>query len=139
MGLTTPPCKKLHVTKTQRQTKLNPILGGSGVPNLGHMMSTGESRKEATRQMPPPPIKHSLRIGSWNARTLYEAGKCAQAAREMKRNRLHILGISETHWIQSGQKRLHSGELILFSGKDQGPHSEGVAFILNKEAQKTLW
>ena len=101
-------------------------------------MSRGESREEANRQMSPPPIKRSLRIGSWNARTLYEAGKCAQAVREMQRNRLHILGISETHWIHSGQKRLQSGELILFSGKDQGPHAEGVALILGKAAQKTL-
>ena len=102
------------------------------------MMSREESLTEATGQMAPPPIKRSLRIGSWNTRTLFETGKCAQAIQEMKRNRLHILGVSETHWIHSGQKRMKSGETILFSGKEEGTHTEGVAFILSKEAQKTL-
>ena len=88
--------------------------------------------------MPPSSAKNSLRIASWNVRTLYEAGKCKQAINEMHRNKLHILGISESHWIQFGQKRLQTGEEILFSGKDQGPHREGVALILSKAAKKTL-
>ncbi|GFR61508.1 endonuclease-reverse transcriptase [Elysia marginata] len=56
----------------------------------------------------------------------------------MKRYRLHILGVSETHWIQSGQKTLGSGELILFSGREHNRHSEGVASVLGKYAQKSL-
>ena len=56
----------------------------------------------------------------------------------MHRNKLDILGISESHWTQFGQKRFQTGEEILFSGKDQGPHREGVALILSKTAKKTL-
>ncbi|GFR72651.1 endonuclease-reverse transcriptase [Elysia marginata] len=56
----------------------------------------------------------------------------------MKRYRLHILGVSETHWIQSGQKTLGFGELILFSGREDNQHSEGVALVLGKYAQKSL-
>ena len=82
--------------------------------------------------------KKSLRIASWNVRTLYEAGKCQQAINEMQRYNLHILGVSESHWIQFGQKRLRSGFLVLFSGRDQAPHREGVALILSKTAQNTL-
>ncbi|KAK3780057.1 hypothetical protein RRG08_061825 [Elysia crispata] len=52
----------------------------------------------------------------------------------MQRYRLDILGVSETHWIQSGQKKLRSGELVLFSGKEE----EGVAVILSKRVQRTL-
>ncbi|KAK3795530.1 hypothetical protein RRG08_036857 [Elysia crispata] len=86
----------------------------------------------------PSSSARSLRIASWNVRTLYEAGKCVQATREMQRYRLDILGVSETHWIQSGQKKLRSGELVLFSGKEEGIHEEGVAIILSKRAQRTL-
>ena len=56
----------------------------------------------------------------------------------MHRNKLHILGISESHWIHVGQKRLQTGEEILFSGKYQAPHREGVALILSKKAKQTL-
>ena len=99
------------------------------------MMSRGQSRKDAPGQMPPSSARTSLRIGSWNVRTLYEAGKCKQASSEMHRNKLDILGISESHWTQFGQKRFQTGEEILFSGKD---HREGVALILRKTAKKTL-
>ena len=102
------------------------------------MKSKGESRNEAFGRRSSSSIKNSLRIASWNVRTLYEAGKCKQAINEMHKNRLHILGVSESHWIQFGQKRLSTGEEILFSGRDQGPHREGVALILSKSAQKTL-
>ena len=102
------------------------------------MMSRGQSRKDAPGQTPPSSASTSLRIGSWNVRTLYEAGKCKQALSETHRNKLDILGISESHWTQFGQKRFQTGEEILFSGKDQGPHREGVALILSKTAKKTL-
>ena len=69
---------------------------------------------------------------------MFEAGKSPQVTNEMRRYKLDILGISETHWIQSGQKRLNTGEQILFSGRKDQQHSEGVAFILSKLAQKSL-
>ena len=69
---------------------------------------------------------------------MYETGKSAQLSREMQRNKVDILGISETHWIHSGQKRLGTGELVLPAGRDDGMHAEGVALVLGKLAQKTL-
>ncbi|GFS17110.1 endonuclease-reverse transcriptase [Elysia marginata] len=101
------------------------------------MKECGQSRKDSTHPIASSSIK-SLRIASWNARTLYQAGKTAQLTTEMKRYRLHILGVSETHWIQSGQKTLGSGELILFSGREHKQHSESVALVLGKYAQKSL-
>ena len=56
----------------------------------------------------------------------------------MYRYRLHILGISETHWIQSRKKRLSSGELILYAGREDKKHAEGVAIVLGKGAEKSL-
>ena len=118
LGLTPPSQKKYYVTETQTTvTTTFTILGGDGdsATTTEWMMSRGESRKEAPGQMPPSSAKNSLRIGSWNVRTLYEAGKCKQAINEMHRNKLHILGVSESHWIQFGQKRFQTGEEILFS------------------------
>jgi len=75
----------------------------------------GESRKEATK---PTTLLSTRRIniGTWNVRTMYEPGKTAQVAAEMRSNNLAVLGISETRWIQAGQTRLMTGELLLYSG-----------------------
>ena len=71
---------------------------------------------------------------------MYETGKTAQIAAEMERYHLTLLGISETRWTQSGQKRLLSGEMLLYSGheEDNAPHTEGVALMLSKLAQQAL-
>ena len=92
------------------------------------MMPDGQSRKDADEQTPPSSIKinKSLRIGSWNVRTMYEVGKQEQIRNEMQRYNLNILGISETHWSQSGQRKLKTGELILYSGEEE-LHRRGVA------------
>jgi hypothetical protein len=71
---------------------------------------------------------------------MYESGKTAQIATEMRNYNLTILGISEARWTGSGQKRLASGELLLFSGheKEDAPHTQGVALMLSKTAQRAL-
>ncbi len=71
---------------------------------------------------------------------MYDTGKAAQVAAEMRNYRLSILGISETRWNGSGQIRLSTGELVLYSGQEEdgAPHMHGVAFMLSKTAQGAL-
>ena len=70
---------------------------------------------------------------------MYEAGKAAQVASEMRTYNIALLGLCETRWTQAGQLRLATGETILYSGhEDETPHTEGVALMLNKETHKTL-
>ena len=139
VGLTTLLRKKSFVTKTQtREVNTIEVLGEEGVPEKDPMMPSGQSRKDTAEQKPPSSSK-DLRIGSWNVRTLYEAGKTAQVIQEMQKYRLDLLGISETHWSQAGEKRTRTGEFIVYSGhEEEGQHKDGVAIILNKRAQKTL-
>jgi len=72
--------------------------------------------------------------------SMYETGKTAQLATEMKNYRLSILGISESRWTGSGQRRLITAELLLFSGheKENAPHTQGVALMLSRTAQRAL-
>ena len=71
---------------------------------------------------------------------MYETGKAAQVSAEMRNYKLDLLGLCETRWTQSGQRRLMTGELILYSGHEEegAPHTEGVALMLQKQAQKSL-
>ena len=71
---------------------------------------------------------------------MFESGKTAQVAGEMHNYNLVVLGLCETRWKQSGQLRLTTGEMVLYSGHEESnaPHTEGVALLLKKEAQKAL-
>ena len=123
VGPTTQPVKKT-VTETQTKTSIPSFLGeGEASAPAEPMRDSGQTRKESTGPTTSSSNK-SLRIASWNVRTMYEAGKSSQVTNQMRRYKLDILGISETHWIQSGQKRLNTGEQILFSGRKDQQHSK---------------
>ncbi|VDP53089.1 unnamed protein product [Schistosoma margrebowiei] len=82
----------------------------------------------------------TIYTGTWNVRTMWDTGRAFQIAAEMRRYKLEVLGISETHWTQVGQQRLTSGELLLYSGneKENAPHAHRVALMLSKKAQNAL-
>ncbi|VDP36177.1 unnamed protein product [Schistosoma margrebowiei] len=90
--------------------------------------------------MPLLTTRATIYSGTWNVRTMWNTGRAFQIAAEMRRYNLEVLGISETHCTQVGQQRLTSGELLLYSGHEEenAPHTQGVALMLSKQAQKTL-
>ena len=106
------------------------------------MTQGGESQKHLEATLPKIILSTGVTttIGTWNVRTMFEAGKTAQVATEMKKYNLAILGISESRWTGSGQKRLVTGELLLYSGheEDNAHHTQGVALMLSKAAQRAL-
>ena len=99
-----------------------------------------KSRKEATRPTPLLTPKTTTLFGTWNVRTMYKAGKAAQIANEMTTYKLAILGLCETRWTESGCMRLSTGQTVLYSGHNHAdaPHTEGVGFMLTKQAAKSL-
>ncbi|VDO76150.1 unnamed protein product [Schistosoma curassoni] len=65
-------------------------------------------------------------------------GRVSQIAAEVRRYNLEVLGISETHWMQVGQ-RLASEELLLYSGHEENaPRTQGFTLMLSRQAQNTL-
>lgn len=106
------------------------------------MTHSGESQTHLEATLPKTILstRAIITIGTWNVRTMYEAGKTAQVAAEMRKNNLAILGISETRWTGSGQRWLTTGELLLYSGHedDYAHHTQGVALMLSKAAQRAL-
>ena len=97
-----------------------------------------ESHSEASRPKPLLGPKETLKIGCWNVRTMFEPSKAAQIAREMEQHNICILGISEARWTGSGRITLNRGQTVLYSGRGDNQHQDGVALMLNKEASKAL-
>ena len=71
-------------------------------------------------------------------RTMYTTGKSAQVARVMNQMKIQIMGISECRWTRAGRITLSSGETVLYLGRDDDQHMQGVAIMMAKEATKAL-
>lgn len=84
--------------------------------------------------------KYRTRVGTWNVRTMYRAGKVHQIAMEMKRLRLAILGVSGTRGTGAETIHLTTGEKVVYSGLacNDAPHEKGVALIPLKEVGRSL-
>ncbi|KAK7110430.1 hypothetical protein V1264_014307 [Littorina saxatilis] len=142
-GLTTHPWKKIPVTeRSTRDTRNISALGEDGSPAGELMKHGGESQMplETTEPTTIMSTRTTTTLGTWNVRTMFETGKTAQVAAEMRNYNLSILGISESRWTGSGQRRLVTGDMLLFSGHEEegAPHTRGVALMLSKTAQRAL-
>ena len=80
------------------------------------------------------------RIGTWNVRTLRGLGKPEQLASEMKRYKLSVLAVTETHISGEGVLSLEEegGYTMLFSRRQDGRSVEGVGLALSPQAQASL-
>ena len=66
-----------------------------------------------------------LKIGTWNVRTLYQAGKLDNAIYEMNNMKLDVLGIAETRWTDHGKIR-KDRHTIVYSGGHEHKHGVGI-------------
>ena len=113
----TPACKKKkNVAKASTKPTQTIRLEEEGSPSRRLMTLCSESQKEAAKLTPLLTPRTNLRVATWNIRTMYEAARAFQVAKEMKRYRVGVLGLCETRWLQTGQLRLSSGEQLLYSG-----------------------
>ena len=69
---------------------------------------------------------------------MYDMGKTAQVTNEMRRNRLHVLGISKCRWTGTSYYKTQTGETTLYSGNNDNQHHGGVVLILRKGLQNSL-
>ena len=132
--------EKSLITETETmEIQSNPLLDGEGNGTPAHMTLDDQSREDVVRQMDfllHPRL--TTKIGTWNVNTMYQAGKTAQVAAEMRRYKLHVLGISEVRWLSAGQLTLDTGEELLYSGKAERSTHEGVGILISKETKNSL-
>lgn len=76
-----------------------------------------------------------LRIGTWNVRTMFQAGKLDNAIQDMSRMSLDILGISELRWKEAGTVD-RDEFVIVYSGGIR--HFNGVGIIMKRKIYNTM-
>ena len=104
-------------------------------------MQCSESRKEAVRLTPLLTPRTLVRLTTWNIRTMYETGKTVQVAREMKRYKIGVPGLSETGGYSQDSSDSHpeSSCCTQDTSRREPPtplplYTEGVALMLAPEA-----
>ena len=81
--------------------------------------------------------RERMYVGTWNVRTLYATGQLDILLHQMKEINWSILGLSEVRWTGEGVIDREEYKII-YSGRRDGRHQEGVALVMKREAAKAL-
>jgi endonuclease/exonuclease/phosphatase family metal-dependent hydrolase len=123
--------------KNKRSACTRKQAGSAGTPN--HANTNNTLRPETTKGKAKRK-RMNVRVGTWNVRTLFQAGKLDQVCREMDRMKMDLLGMQEVRWNQSGENRTRDGKLFLYSGmpEEDDDHIYGVGLLLSRRMQSSL-
>jgi hypothetical protein len=78
---------------------------GGGLEETLHSRSYSNDYKQKQKE------HHSFKIGTWNVRTLNQGGKLKNL-KEMQKNAVSMLGVSEVQW--KGQGEIRSGDYTVY-------------------------
>src|ERR1051325_7480407 len=84
---------------------------------------------------PCPTRRELLKIGTWNVRTMNTKGKLENVKEEMRRNGLHVIGISEVRWKENSDFNSDGFRVVYSGGKDR---LRGVAIVLDSMTAKRV-
>ena len=133
VGPATPPRKNSLATETE------PGGRREAEQATGFMKDGDQTRKEVFTPMADILTpKTVINIGCWNVRTLYQTGRLAHVLQEMHQYKISLLGIMEARWTGVGKRKLATGDTILWSGREDNQHRQGVTLIIQKEKGNTL-
>ena len=82
-------------------------------------------------------LRHNLRTGTWNVRSMTDPSKLHILQREMDRCNIPICGLSEVRWTGKGHFSLDDGHTVYYSGSDR-LRRNGVGFILSRQTAKSV-
>ena len=131
--------KNILATETITREQATTGAGVEADQATGLMTDGDQRRKEVSTpiaELLTP--KRWIRIGCWNVRTLYQTGMLAQVVSELNRYNLTLMGVTEARWTGTGKQKLSSGEVIIWSGRTDNDHREGVAVIISKNKANTV-
>lgn len=80
-------------------------------------------------------VREQLRFGAWNIRTM--RGRESELMDEMKKNRLKMLGVSETKARRNGEKAIGDVRRVSL-GVQTGRARAGVAVLLSERLDRCL-
>jgi exonuclease III len=79
-----------------------------------------------------------MRFGSWNVRTLLQAGNMNITAEEAERYKMDVAAVQEIRW--KGKDSIRKSKFTInYSGNEDRQGSRGVGFIVFKKLTDRYW
>ena len=82
-------------------------------------------------------LRRQIIIGTWNVQGMTQA-KMTVVDRDMEICGLAVMGIAEHSWLGQGRFSTVEGSTIMYSGKETGRRSAGVALMFNSETTRAV-
>ena len=124
-----------HATGGEAGPNLNTAAEDEGVaPNPDSGNAAPEGRRMERNGIH---LRKKAVFATWNIRGANTA-KLQVITNEMTRLNIKILGIADNWMLGQGRFTMQEGNVMLYTGKESGPRREGVGFILDKEATKSI-
>ena len=126
----------IHVAVNKNREEAKGLLGGEVTYDAADIKPLGRSVADTpalnTRN-------ESIRLGTWNVRTLNHAGNMDNLTQEMEEMKTDILGISETHWSGCGVlKREKKTHVYMFRRRRKQTWSRQFTQFKSKQKSKRV-
>ena len=106
-------------------------------PRISDLVTSEEVNEN--KRKPQNYTKQYLSLATWNVTSLVSnSSKYHQLVTVLDLYKIDLLGITETHIPYSGESILPNGDLFLYSGREDGKHSEGVGLTIAKRLKGSL-
>lgn len=107
--------------------------------NKIHSTDLSFVNKQSNMFTPVNIVKNRLCISTWNVTSLVSnSSKMYQLEKGCDDYGLEVLGVTETHMPGSGSQLMKNGAVLVYSGRSDGVHREGVGLVLSKKMKNTL-
>lgn len=115
MGPTTPYRKKIIVTKPEEKK---------------------DKRKDLTVRTRKGKRIDELILGTWNVRTLYEAGRLKVLKEQMEKYKIGITALQEIRW--KGSEKMDPGDYTIFYSGNQNYNIFGTGFLVHRKYKQAV-
>lgn len=78
-----------------------------------------------------------MKVATWNVQSLYRPGQARRVIEEARRYCIDVLALQEVRWPGSGESSVE-GDTILYSGRQDEQHRQGVGVYLSKRVREAL-
>ncbi|GFO49148.1 craniofacial development protein 2 [Plakobranchus ocellatus] len=131
--VTLPKTRNMRMKTTQRTIPNRSSPGPRTASSVGRIHQGGSGNYATGGSNKTIRDRNKIVIGTWNLRTLREAGKIEQLEYEMSRYRWNILGLCEVRRKHFGETLTSDGHKLYHRGQED-KHEHGVGFIVHKDS-----
>lgn len=131
---TTPVSHPKSTMHSQRIDLVNDV-NGALLQQQGASSGTGGRRASLVVSLRNPCRNETLKVGTWNIRSMLRAERLENIKREMEKNRLNLLGLTEVRSKETGDIMSDKFRVIHSGGKES---QRGVALILDQRTGQSV-